>query len=93
MADESMEVSLPDIITHYQSRPTGQNEDDDITVDLTGCGEDQGVVVQDKDVAPTPPSLPLTSPITPTSPSPREVPISATTPSTSAPLASVDYYL
>ena len=85
LADESMEVSLPDIITHYQSRPTGQNEDDDLTVDLTGPGrgEDQGVVVQDKDVAPTSPSLPLTSP------SPREVPFSATTSSSSASLSSV----
>ena len=42
LPDESMDVSLPDIITHYQSRPTGQNEDDDITVDLTG--EDKGVM-------------------------------------------------
>ena len=30
-----MDVSLPDIITHYQSRPTGSKEDDDMTVDLT----------------------------------------------------------
>jgi hypothetical protein len=36
----SMDVSLPDIITHYQSRPTSQNEDDDVTVDLTEEDED-----------------------------------------------------
>ncbi len=40
MMMSSMDVSLPDIITHYQSRPTSQKEDDDVTVDLTGEDED-----------------------------------------------------
>ena len=35
LADESMDVALPDIITHYQCRPIGDKEDDNITVDLT----------------------------------------------------------